>query len=155
MADINNPPKGGIVDLVMSDFKFEDEPLFDVTDIIEEIKNPGEGTFEGGAPGYGRLIYYSSLFPKGSEAALDVVGYDRSMYELVKKASRSADNEKVKQAQEFLKSIGYYDDKIDGLKGDKTMGAANRYILNFAKEHSSSFLKDIGSGMYKSIFGGD
>jgi hypothetical protein len=133
----------GMVDIIMDDIRAgEIGPVLDVRDVVAEVANPtGEGTFEGSEtkPGHGRLVYYSYLMPKGSEFAQNV-SYDPEAYDMLSDALQGG-TKLTSKAQDYLKGIGYYDGEIDGLRGKKTVGAINRYLLNFSGQETLDWLK--------------
>jgi hypothetical protein len=139
-----------MVDSILDDMiDYEGEDLFDVTDVVEEVANPTEGMFEGGQPGFGKLMYYAAGMPQGT--GVGDIAFDSKMYDLLGSALTSNDNKTVEEAQRYLKQIGYYDDDVDGLRGNKTMGAINRYLLNFADDSFKQDLNDIKDSVLEYI----
>ena len=134
---------GGMVDTIMDSMQTD----MDVTNIVEEVSTPTEGMFEGGTAGTGTLMYYSIGRPKG--AGNEGLEFDAEAYNLVSTALRSNDNAAVKEAQRYLKSIGYYDGEVDGLRGNMTTGAMNRYVTNFTDDSFMNTIQDVGQDVLK------
>ena len=131
-----------IVDAIMEGMKNEEgKDMFDVTDVLEEVINPSEGVFAGGKAGFGPLMYYAKGMPQGT--GIGNIEFDSEMYDLLGAALTSNDNKTIEKAQRYLKQIGYYDDDVDGLRGNKTTGAINRYLYNFSDESFKEGLEDI------------
>tara|TARA_Y100001963_G_scaffold150847_1_gene232676 strand:- start:547 stop:1131 length:585 start_codon:yes stop_codon:yes gene_type:complete len=139
-----------IVDAIMEGMTdIEGEDMFDVTDVLEEVINPSEGVFAGGKPGFGALTYYALGMPQGT--GIGNIAFDSKMFDLLGSALTSNDNKTIEEAQRYLKQIGYYDDDVDGLRGNKTIGAINRYLYNFQNENFKQDLNDIKDSVLEYI----
>jgi hypothetical protein len=144
----------GIVDIIMDDMSAQDAGLErkpDVTDVIKEVNDPtAEGKF-GGTELWETLVYFSPLLPEGSEVAENVPYNSDTYMKIQASMTGKGNNDDVKEVQELLADIGYYDGEIDGLLGRKTIGAANRYLINKTGEHNDFFFNELKGNILKYI----
>ena len=77
--------------------------------------------------------------------------YNDDVYKLIQKEhfGKPQSNESVKFAQKYLKAVGLYNDKVDGLYGKKTMKAYKDYL----DIHSGTAVWEELKGKFNDLWG--
>jgi len=94
-------------------------------------------------------VHYSESLPKGKGKDLS---YDKDMYKLMNRlvydmAGRTQAT--TDSAQVALAEIGYLDpEDVDSHLGDKTLGAATRYLQNYNRESVWERIKEMGKNLF-------